>query len=327
MKLLLLPLLALLALASQGLAQYPAPGECTGNCWSHDPGFYQRVSDGRYYRFSTGEGIHIHASNSLTGPWEDVGQALPGGSTVDHPGSGNLWAPDIHYQPDTKLYYMYYSISTLGSRDSIIGVATSPNLQPSSWTDHGILFRSDPNGPYNAIDPNWISVNGSPILIFGSYWNGIHEIPLSGPLTLAPGAPAWNVAYNSTGSHSVEAGYIFYRRGWYYLTFSSGRTGSFDTNMPPPGEEYRIVVCRSREALGGFVDRTNRSCLAENGGTTLLASHDNVYGPGGQGVFEDSSRGWVLYYHYADRTIGLAKEQYRFGWNVLQWGDDGWPTV
>lgn len=74
------------------------------------------------------------------------------------------------------------------------------------------------------------------------------------------------------------------------------------------------------------VDREGRSCLTDNGGTTLLASHGNVYGPGGQGVFEDSTRGFVLYYHYADRRIGLATEQYQFGWNVLQWAD-GWPTV
>lgn len=83
--------LSLLALAGSALAQYAGPGECKGDCWAHDPGFYQRVSDGRYFRFSTGNGIHIHASNQLTGPWEAVGEALPGGSSVDHPGSGNLW--------------------------------------------------------------------------------------------------------------------------------------------------------------------------------------------------------------------------------------------
>ncbi|KAL4915634.1 Arabinan endo-1,5-alpha-L-arabinosidase C [Aspergillus aurantiobrunneus] len=321
----LLALLAL-ALASDSLAQYAAPGACSGDCWGHDPGFFQRVSDGRYFRYSTGGGIHIHASDELTGPWEAVGEALPGGSIVDHAGSTNLWAPDIHYQPDTQLYYMYYSVSTLGSRDSVIGVASSPNLQPGSWTDHGGLFRSEPNGPYNAIDANWISVDGRPILTFGSYWNGIHQVPLAGPLALAEGATATNIAYNSTGNHAIEAGFIFYRRGWYYLTFSSGRAGDYNTNLPAPGEEYRINVCRSREGTGGFVDREGRSCLTDNGGTTVLASHDNVYGPGGQGVFEDSSRGWVLYYHYADRNIGLAREQYQFGWNVLQWAD-GWPSV
>lgn len=89
--------LSLLALAGSALAQYAGPGECNGDCWAHDPGFYQRVSDGRYFRFSTGNGIHIHASNQLTGPWEAVGEALPGGSIVDHAGSGNLWVRSFYF--------------------------------------------------------------------------------------------------------------------------------------------------------------------------------------------------------------------------------------
>ncbi|KAL4758726.1 uncharacterized protein BDW70DRAFT_162256 [Aspergillus foveolatus] len=80
-----------LFLLSGSLAQYSNPGACSGDCWAHDPGFYQRVSDGRYYRFSTGGGIQIHASDNLEGPWEAVGEALPGGSIVDHAGSTNLW--------------------------------------------------------------------------------------------------------------------------------------------------------------------------------------------------------------------------------------------
>ncbi|KAL3477672.1 Arabinan endo-1,5-alpha-L-arabinosidase C [Aspergillus californicus] len=323
MKLSLFSALAGLSLTT---AQYANPGECTGDCWAHDPGFYQRISDNRYFRFSTGDGIHIHASNSLTGPWEAVGQALPGGSIVDHAGSTNLWAPDISHNPTTNLYYMYYSISTLGSRDSVIGVASSPNLTPGSWTDHGGLFSSVADGPYNAIDANWISAGGQQTLTFGSYWNGIHQVPLAGPLSLANGATATNIAYNSTGNHAIEAAYVFYRRGWYYLTYSSGRAGNYDVTLPAQGMEYRINVCRSRSATGGFVDKAGLSCLTQNGGTTLLASHGNVYGPGGQGVFEDSSRGFVLYYHYADRTIGLSRSQYQWGWNVLSWAD-GWPSV
>ena len=59
------------------------------------------------------------------------------------------------------------------------------------------------------------------------------------------------------------------------------------------------------------VDRDGRSCLHDNGGTTLLASHDIVYGPGGQGVFTDKQRGLTLYYHYANKNVGLDKSQFR----------------
>ncbi|KAL3481768.1 glycosyl hydrolase [Aspergillus californicus] len=314
------------AVAPPTTAEYPDPGECTGDCWGHDPGFYQRLSDGRYFRFSTGAGIYIHASDSITGPWEAVGQALPGGSNISHAGNTNLWAPDISHNPTANLYYMYYSLSALGSRDSVIGVASSADLTPGSWTDHGAVFSSAVDSPYNAIDPNWIMVNGEQILTFGSYWHGLHQIQLSSPLAVEDGSEPVNIAYNSTGNHSIEASYIFYRLGWWYLTFSSGRAQGYEANFPAPGAEYRIVVCRSRTPTGDFVDKAGLSCLTENGGSTVLASHGNVFGPGGQGVFKDFTRGFVVYYHYANPTIGLNPTQYQFGWNVLKWSD-GWPSV
>lgn len=154
---------------------------------------------------------------------------------------------------------MYYSVSTLGSRDSVIGVASSPNLQPGSWQDHGGLFRSEANGPYNAIDANWISVGGKQVLVFGSYWNGIHTVDLKGPQAIADGAQANQIAYNSTGNHAIEAGFVFYRQGWYYLTFSSGQAADYINRPPAQGEEYRINVCRSRDATGGFVRSSSSS--------------------------------------------------------------------
>lgn len=45
-----------------------------------------------------------------------------------------------------------------------------------------------------------------------------------------------------------------------------------------------------------------------------------------RGVFTDSSRGLVLYYHYADTNVGLGDADYLFGWNTLSWSN-GWPVV
>lgn len=84
-------------------------------------------------------------------------------------------------------------------------------------------------------------------------------------------------------------------------------------------------MCRSTSATGGFVDKSGVACTA-SGGSTLLASHGTVYGPGGQGVFNAGSIGLVLYYHYADTTVGLGDGSYKLGWNVLTWSS-GWPVV
>ncbi|KAA8643899.1 hypothetical protein EYZ11_012514 [Aspergillus tanneri] len=302
---------------------YANPGPCSGNCWTHDPGFFQRVSDGKYFRFATGNGIHVASADSIEGPWKEDGYVFPHGSSIDHPGNDDLWAPDVHYE--SGQYFMYYSVSTLGSQDSIIGVATSPSMEVGTWTDHGwIGLSSTSQKPYNTIDANWVRIGGKPYLNWGSYWHGLYQVPMATPLDLSHQTPT-NIAYNATGNHDIEASFMFEHDGWYYLTFSSGKTGDYDQQELAPGDEYRIVVCRSKSGTGGFVDQKGRSCL-ESGGTTLLASHGKVYGPGGQGIANDKKLGLVLYYHYTDTSIGLSTDQYQFGWNQLRW-KDGWPVV
>ncbi|KAK7424005.1 hypothetical protein QQZ08_008829 [Neonectria magnoliae] len=124
----------------------------------------------------------------------------------------------------------------------------------------------------------------------------------------------YQLAFNSTGSQALEGANMYYRSGYYYLSFSSG------------GEEYKIYVCRSASVAGPFVDNADKSCTTSNASTLVLASHDHVYGPGGQGMFVGPTHGTVLYHHYADKTIGLADTNYHFGWNTVTFSS-GWPSV
>lgn len=77
------------ALFSLAAAQ-PAPGECTGQCWSHDPSLVRR-DDGVYFRFETGSLIGIWKGADITGPWEYQGAAIPDTSIIDLPGRDDLW--------------------------------------------------------------------------------------------------------------------------------------------------------------------------------------------------------------------------------------------
>ncbi|KAE8140213.1 glycosyl hydrolase [Aspergillus pseudotamarii] len=267
----MLSLLAALSLPLALVNAYANPSPCTGDCWAHDPGLWRR-DDGTYFLFSTAGGIQVSSAPALNGPWTRVGEALPGGSSVNHPGSTNLWGDE---------YYMYYAVSTLGSQNSVIGVATSKTMEPGSWTDHGSTgLSSDGSQGYNTIDANWIKIGDQGLLTFGSYWQGLYQINMDSPLKAGTAAAA-NIAYNGTAPHAIEAPYLFHYLDFYYLFFSSGRANGYETNFPPQGEEYRINVCRSSTGRGDFVDKNGVSCL-ESGGTTVLASHDNVYGPGGQ---------------------------------------------
>lgn len=115
-------------------------------------------------------------------------------------------------------------------------------------------------------------------------------------------ASATQIAYNATGSHAMEGPFIYYRSPYYYLFFSAGICCGYQTTKPAPGEEYSIRVCRSSNVNGPYTDSSGKSCTS-GGGTKVLESHGNIYGPGGQGVLVDTAySGAVLYYHYGESS-------------------------
>ncbi|CAN8097780.1 unnamed protein product [Discula destructiva] len=325
-------LVALLSLAaflpSLASAAYANPGSCSGYCWAHDPAVVKRA-DGTYFRFSTGGGIQVAKATSLAGSWTYEGVALSSGSSISVTGNSgtDLWAPMVLLYGST--YYMYYSVSSFGSRVSAIGYATSTTMEVGSWTDHGATgVASDASKAYNAIDPTvFADAAGAYHMTFGSFWGDIYQVPMATPPT-KPSSSSFNIAYNASSDHAEEGSFIYLRgsTGYYYLFFSAGACCGYDTDKPAAGLEYSIRVCRSTSATGPFVDANGVSCTA-SGGTTVLASHGVVYGPGGNGMLVDSTYGGaVLYYHYADTSIGLADADYQFGWNELSWST-GWPVA
>lgn len=182
----------------------------------------------------------------------------------------------MHFQHGT--YYMYYVLSKIGTRNSEIGVASSKTMEPGSWTDHGSV-GIPANDAYNKIDPNWISIEGEQYLQFGSFWQDIHQIKMKSPLKATDTTPH-QLSFNETLNHREEGSAMFQHKNYYYLLFSSGVAGRYTADFPAPGEEYAIQVCRSESGTGGFVDRDGKDCR-KTGGNLLLASHGQVYGPGG----------------------------------------------
>ena len=187
-----------------------------------------------------------------------------------------LQAPDVHFQ--NNQYYMYYVLSKTGTQDSEIGVATSTTMEPGSWTDHGSV-GIPANSNYNRIDPNWVSIGGKNYLNFGSFWNDIQQIEMESPLK-ASSSPAYQLSFNQTLNHREEGAFMFQNGDFYYLLYCAGIAGRYTATYPPEGEEYHIRVCRSTSGTGGFVDQDGVDCT-KTGGTLLLASHGQVFGPGG----------------------------------------------
>lgn len=155
-------------------------------------------------------------------------------------------------------------------------------------------------------------------LSFGSFWEDIFQIHLQDPpLQVADSSPV-HLEYNKTsnlprGDNPSEGSFQFMwtpksiGKRFFYLFFSSGYccTKGYDI---PTGEEYKIMVCRSEDPSGPFVDKEGRSCLTQNGGTLVYGSMRRsdpgiVYAPGGQGVLYDADLDGgsvVLYYHYSE---------------------------
>lgn len=310
---LFLSLLKLSSCARQR-ASWPDPEPCEGNCtYIHDPSIIRRP-DGIWFRFSTLGNIAIATAPALIGPWTYQGAMLPEGTKINVTENQELWAPDVSLIGDT--YYSYYSVSRSGLKTSDIGVATSKTCEPGSWTDHGSV--GVPKSPdYNLIDANFFRECSTcqNYWNFGSAWNDVYQTTLSDDFLTWSGEKPEQKLYNSTFPPNqdypsiTEGAFLFWwpvdGTKYYYMFFSSGACCNPADDLEEPGDEYKIMVCRSSSPTGPFSDQQGRDCLTENGGTLVLGSHgENVYAPGGQGVIYDPDVDRVaMYYHYGEFPI------------------------
>ncbi|KAI0769076.1 endo-1,5-alpha-L-arabinosidase [Trametes elegans] len=319
--------LATLTLGSAA-ATYPDPLKLAGeHVYVHDPSLIQRESDGKYFLFTSHDKAGIITSDNLAGPWTEIGSILPDGSSIELPGRNDIWAPDVSLHDGT--YYAYYAVSESGSQNSSIGLATSTTMEPGSWTDHGQVFRTHKGDPYNAIDPSLIvDEDGTPLLTWGSYWGDIYQFTLGNDYQTVTSQPV-QVAHNSTANSPVEGAFVWKHDTFYYLFTSSGKCCEFNTSSPtPPGDEYKVFVGRSDSAHGPFVDEAGVD-MRDNGGTLVLASHGDVYAPGGEGIFHDTkSNKDIFVYHYLHSQGDIAYKEVNssVGLNAIDWSS-GWPAL
>jgi arabinan endo-1,5-alpha-L-arabinosidase len=305
------------------LAAPPAAAAPSGDItFVHDPSIAH--GDGAYWIFSTGAGIPVRRSTDLE-TWSVQGRVfasdLPAWASTEIPRADIPWAPDISYFAGA--WHVYYAVSTFGSKISVIGLATSPSLEHPEWTDHGVVVRStaitaDPTNDYNAIDPNvFIDDDGSTWLAWGSAFGGIKLSRLD-PSTgmLADRRMVFPLAVSPVINRVIEAAFLVKRDGYYYLFVS------YDACCRGVDSTYNIRVGRSLNLLGPYLDDTGVPMLA-GGGRLVLASHDNVRGPGHNAVLHEGDD-WRLVFHYYDAdnagvpTLGILP---------ITWTADGWPTV
>ena len=288
-----------------------------------------------YYVFCTGgrngRGVlPIRSSRDML-TWETAGfvfpDSLPDWVATEVPRATNGWAPDISRFNGT--YHLYYSVSSFGSRDSAIGLATNATLDPSSpsykWIDQGMVVRSfRDKDDWNAIDPNLFvepAGEGAGVwLTWGSFWGGIkmrRVDPSTGKLSTTD-TTMYSLASRPREEPlggSIEGAFLVKHGGFYYLF------ASFDRCCRGALSTYNVRVGRSDKITGPYVDREGKP-MAEGGGTILIESTTGPWrGPGHEAVFADNGRDYLLFHAYPSEGRGSSLFISTMAW------ENGWPKV
>ena len=209
---------------------------------AHDPNVIKTGDS--YYLFKGGVGITKYKSPSWDGPWTEIGRVLAGDSVIDKGNRTRPWAPAVLKRGD--LFFCYYTVTSQGSQDSAIGVATTKDIERNDWEDHGAVIttgtgfaaNSMPFKNSNAIDPQIFidGKDGPAYLNYGSFWNGLYQVSLSDDMMSVPNANDLSkddyVHLASTGQggskNDIEGVFLSYKKPYYYLWYSQGRCCNFD---------------------------------------------------------------------------------------------------
>ena len=274
-----------------------------------------RAQDGYYYLYATEDthNVPIYRSADLV-TWRYMGTAFTDATRpMDMVPNGGIWAPDIVYL--NGKYLLYYSKSTWGgSWEAGIGVAWS-NRPNGGFKEAHKLFVSNEIGIENCIDPFFIQDDdGRNYLFFGSF-HDIYGVELTEDgLNLKEGTTPVKIA-----GGLIEATTIMKHDGYYYLIGSTG------TCCEGANSTYRLVMTRSKNLFGPYVDRYNRSAIGDNF-SPLLNKSPYVVGPGhcSRFVTDDAGQTWMLYHGYQADDIDGGRKVYL---DKITWGNGGWPQV
>ena len=265
-------LVASLALVSvSALAQEGKP-------WIHDPSTIMEC-EGKYYTFGTGGGGLIS---------EDGWNWYPG---AERPGGGA--APDALKIGDK--YLVAYSSTGGGLGGGHAGrILTMWNktLDPSSpdfkFTEAIEVASSQVDEDCDAIDAGLFMdpVTGRLWCTYGTYFGFIRVVELD-PATGArvEGNEPVDIAID------CEATTITYRNGWYYLL------GTHGTCCDGVNSTYNIVVGRSRNVTGPYIDNVGRDMVA-GGGKMVIDGADRQFGAGHFGRYIETDGVEKMSFHW-----------------------------
>lgn len=318
-------------LPAEGWSVFPGDGAAAMESGHvHDPTIVE--IGGKRFCFSTsGDGFTVVRESTDWSKWKTLGPIFgiePKwlSERYDHK---SIWAPDVLVLG--KKVRVYYCKSNFGTNKSVIGLAENASFDPNrpleGWVDKGLVYETKPGDDKNAIDAETIvDEKGRHWMFFGSYWSGIHVAeldPASGFLK-SPSNPAITCVAKNTGERGnpLEGAAVLKRGDYYYLFVSYGLAAQGVRST------YRIMVGRSKNAQGPFVDAGGKS-MSDGGFVNVMKTSPPMMSPGHCDVLTLQDGRTVMPYHFYDArkawngdNWGLPTLQVR----ELLWTKDEWPV-
>lgn len=249
------------------------------------------------------------AFRKATRPTEDV---LPGG--------GAFWAPEIRYI--NGKYVLYFSWAKWGDGSiSYTAVATSDSPVGDFLNAKPLLITDDFGS--NCIDQFYYEEDGKKYMFVGSF-NGIYVTELTDDgLSVKRGADGKPVLKKQVCGRAFE-GTNIYKKGKYYYLFASINNCCPNNGMD---SKYKVVVGRSENLLGPYVDRKGKDMLDNSWELVLEGDGETFFGPGHNSIIipDDAGTDWMIYHSYVKENGAVGG---RLGMlDRVVWSADGWPTI
>lgn len=236
------------------------------------------------------------------------------------PGGGAFWAPEIRYI--NGKYVLYFSWAKWGDGSiSYTAVATSDSPVGDFLNAKPLLITDDFGS--NCIDQFYYEEDGKKYMFVGSF-NGIYVTELTDDgLSVKRGTDGKPVLKKQVCGRAFE-GTNIYKKGKYYYLFASINNCCPNNGMD---SKYKVVVGRSENLLGPYVDRKGKDMLDNSWELVLEGDGETFFGPGHNSIIipDDAGTDWMIYHSYVKENGAVGG---RLGMlDRVVWSADGWPTI
>ncbi|KAK4183329.1 glycosyl hydrolases family 43-domain-containing protein [Podospora australis] len=211
-------------------------------------------------------------------------------------GSGQVWAPEIHFIDGKWYIYVALGVSNQWKIRAFVLESSGPNPLTAPWTEKGLIKT---NWDTFSLDASTFVVNGTRYLVWAQQdpsRNGENSslflAPLQNPWTIRGTAVAIShpdLAWERIGYKVNEGPAVIQRNGKIFLTYSAAATdsnycmglltadGGANLMNPSSWKKSSTPIFQSNAATNQWGPGHNSFTVSEDGRSDVLVFHDRGY--------------------------------------------------